>query len=497
MRPNSPATSGRPAGGVREPYTTAVRSKRRMWIIIAAVALVVIAIPAVWALRIANTIAGSRGIGGVFKALTDPRKLFPGKDRLIVLVLGKDYNRDRKGMPYTKGSRADTIMLLNVDLLHPALKAVSIPRDSKVTGADGITDKVNSIMSRGGPELMMQTLNQAWGVNPDYYVVLKPDAVRKIVDELGGVDVETVDEMNYDDSWGQLHIHLPKGKVHVNGAEAEGFVRFRKSSPSARRHHKGGNLEEGDLRRAARQQQLIHAMVLAGLKPANIAQADSVIETGFKQVETNLQKDQLVALANIFRQAGTADIQSGTLPGEDSMEHGVYYWVLDELRSRRMIAWLIQGDEFSGRGLPRIVVFNGSKVNGAARTAASMLYAEGYEPVSRAAKAAPASMITFRSALFLPQAQQLGQRLGIQQISKEQSDPRDTWSPDIKITIGPDIAEKFAPAPGTVVSDSTPRRKRSKPATPPAPDVSIESEPGSEATPPTDEQIQFESSVPQ
>ncbi|MEA2553378.1 MAG: polyisoprenyl-teichoic acid--peptidoglycan teichoic acid transferase, partial [Fimbriimonadaceae bacterium] len=362
-------------------YTKPVRWKRLLWGFLAVVCLAIV-IVGIWALRLGNVLKGGMGIGEVYQSFQDPRKLFPYKDRIVVLVLGKDYNRDRKGMPYTKNSRADTIMLLSVDLVSPKISAVSIPRDSKIRGADGITEKANSIMSRGGPQLMIETLSQQFGVTPDYYVVLKPDAVRTIVDSVGGVDVETLDDMNYDDSWGQLHIHIPKGPAHLNGPEAEGFVRFRKTEAGGRLH-KGPNLEEGDIRRAARQQQLIHALVEAGLRPANIVNAPSIVEAGFKEVETNLEKPQLVALANLFKQAGGASLASGTLPGEDSTEGGVYYWVLDETRSQRMINWLIRGDQGAARGLPRIVVYNSSKVNGAARTVASMLYSEGYEAVSR------------------------------------------------------------------------------------------------------------------
>jgi polyisoprenyl-teichoic acid--peptidoglycan teichoic acid transferase len=268
-----------------------VRWKRLLWALLAVLGLVLVVV-GIWFLRVVSAASGSGGVGKLLQAFEDPRKLFPGKDRIVILVLGKDYNRDKKGMPYTKGSRADTIMLMGLDLINPHLSAVSIPRDTKITAPDGITGKINSVMSRGGPELMMQTLSQHFGIPVDYYVVLKPDAVRSIVDKLGGVDVETLDEMNYDDSWGQLHIHLPKGKVHLNGAAAEGFVRFRKTEPG-QRHHRGPNLEEGDLRRAARQQQMIHAMVRAGMRAGNIINMPSVIQTGFQQIETNLAQAQL------------------------------------------------------------------------------------------------------------------------------------------------------------------------------------------------------------
>lgn len=465
-------------------YTTGVRRKRLLWGILAVV-LVVVGAVGIWAYRVGSALAGKNGGGlkKVFQAYQDPRSLFPGRDRITVLVLGKDYNRDRKGMPYTKGSRSDTMMVIGVDLVTPKITAVSIPRDTKITAADGVTDKMNSVIVRGGPQLVIDTLSQHFGISPDYYVVLKPDAVRSIVDAVGGVDVVALDDMNYDDSWGQLHVHIAKGPAHLDGAGAEGFVRFRKTS--GRRSHAGSNLEEGDLRRAARQQQLIHALVQAAMRPSNLASAPSIIETGFKQVETNMTQPQLLALSRLFQQAGGGQIEGGTLPGDDSKDSPVYYWIIDEARSREMFAWLIQGDPSAERALPRVAVYNSSKTGAAARSIASMLYAEGYDAFNGGGRPpfATVSQITFRASLYQPQAEQLATRLGLPPPAKDQkANPLDTWSPEISIIVGEDLATKFKPIAG--VNDINPppsrrhKRKSSQPSTPPTPDVSVDSQPG-------------------
>lgn len=453
------ATAGRP-------YTKPVRKKRILWGFLAFLGLVVISF-GVWVARVANAITGGHGVAGIgmaIRAKTDPKSFFPGKDRIIVLVLGKDYNRDRKGMPYTKGSRSDTMMVLSVDLVNPKITAVSIPRDTKLTASDGITDKANAIITRGGPRLVEDTLNSAFGVMPDYYVVLKPDAVRSIVDAVSGVDVEAIDDMNYDDSWGQLHVHLTKGRWHVNGEQAEGFVRFRKTS--GKRTHKGLNLEEGDLRRAARQQQLIHALVDSAKRPSNAIHLPSIIDTGFSQIETDLTRAQLVALGEFFQQSGGGAMEGGALPGEDS-EDGAYYWVLDMNRSRKMMQWLINGDQYAGQSLPRVAVYNNSNAGNASRSIASFLYSEGYDAFSGGGRTPlePTSSVKYRFALYKAQADQVAARLGTAPATKdEKANPADTWSPEIKVTVGTDLAQKFTPAASTsrVTSTSSSRRGRSR-----------------------------------
>ena len=480
-----------------QPYTKPVRRKRLLWGILAVVVLLlgsaVYKFNSVIKAATGKTILGG-GVGIALKAKTDPKEFFPGKNRITVLILGKDYNRDRKGMPYTKGSRSDTMMLLAVDLNDAKITAVSIPRDSKVTAADGVTDKFNSVIVRGGPRLVEDTLNDLFGVTPDYYVVLKPDAVRSIVDSLGGVDVDTIDDMNYDDSWGQLHIHLTTGHHHIDGADAEGFVRFRKTSPG-QRTHTGTNKEEGDLRRAARQQQLIHAMIESAKSPSNLLHIDSIIQNGFKQLETNLTQPQLLALGSYFQQAAGAQIEGGTLPGEDTPPGSpVYYWLLDMNRSTKMMQWLINGDQVAGQSLPRIAVYNSSNASSAARGIASTLYADGFDAFNAGGKPplAQTTSVTYRMALYQPQADQIANALGVAPATKEDSDPSMTWAPEIHVTVGNDLATKFAAAAGTPAptlsstsSHSSRRRRHSKSSkssaktsssTPPAPSIDVQSQ---------------------
>ncbi len=470
------ATGGRP-------YTKPVRWKRWLWGVLAFIGLVVVLF-GIWAYRVGNALTGHgiKSIGELYKIKTDPRQFFPGKRRVTVLVLGKDYNRDRRGMPYTKGSRSDTMMLLSVDLDNAKINAVSIPRDSKVTAADGVTDKINSVIVRGGPRLVEDTMNSLFGVRPDYYVVLKPDAVRSIVDALGGVDVTAIDDMNYDDSWGQLHIHIPKGPNHLDGAGAEGFVRFRKTT--GKRTHKGINIEEGDLRRAARQQQLIHAMIQSAKSPNNVLHLPSIIDTGFKQLETDMSQSQLLALGSYFQQQGGAQINGGSLPGEDS-NGGVYYYILDMNRSTKMMQWLINGDDAAGQSLPRVAVYNSSNYSSAARSIASTLYADSFDAFSGGGRAplAETTEVKYRMALYQPQADAIARQLGVGPPTKDDSRPADTWSPEIYVIVGNDLAKTFAAnSPTATTSTRSSRRGRHSHSSttthesPPAPDVDVTSQ---------------------
>lgn len=408
--------------------------------------------------RLASNILGSfqgkgETVADVITALKNPRDSFPNKSKINLLLVGQDYNHNNKGFIYTKSSRADTIMMLSVDLDTKEVRACSVPRDTYVTAPDGKSGKINATFARGGVDLLKGTLRDLFSVDFDYYVVIKPDAVREIVDSVGGVEVESIDEMNYDDNWGGLHVHLPKGKQVVNGAQAEGFVRFREVNRY--RMDTAGNMiplrgvksskEEGDLRRAARQQQLVHGLMSAANAPANILHADEIIDTGFREIETDLPRSKCLALAQIFKGAATHTMQSGTVPGDDSKRNGTYYYILDEERAKATVDWLVKGDDMAMRKMVRVEVRNGTKTPGVARAAASIIGDQGYDASAPGnAPQTPVTTILYRKASFAEAAKQIQQAIGATSIEKDIS--TGDYGPEIRIVIGDDIAARLKEA---------------------------------------------------
>lgn len=415
---------------------------------------------ATWVGKVTSSLSeeGSGGILQVFQGLSDPRSQFPSQDRFTILLVGKDYNRDKKGIAYSKNARADTIMLMSVDLERREIGAVSIPRDTKVRAPDGRTGKINGTMSRGGIELLSETIEEMFDVNIDYHVVIKPDAVKEIVDSLGGVEVETIDEMKYDDNWGGLHIDLPKGRFRIDGEQAIGFTRFREVN-RYRMDARGRliplrnvrpSLEEGDYRRMARQQQLIRAMVSEANRAGNLWRADDVIDTGFRQLETNFKRLQLMALAQLFRGAGDDMIHTETLEGSESTEGGAFYIVLDEDRSQATVDWLVKGDMSARNRLVRVAVFNASGIPGAARRLAERLRDAGYDARSVGnAEPSESTAIYYMKASIEDRAKAILSLAGggdlYKQTELERQDTRlGSLNDDVVIVIGPDVAELAA-----------------------------------------------------
>ena len=111
---------------------------------------------------------------GVFKASKDQRKNFEltfGSRRQNILIIGIDSNGQDTDM--WKGTRSDTIFVVNIDPKTHSIKAISIPRDSKVYLPDNKgVQKINSAHALGGVNLVKKTLKETFGIRIDKYVLI-------------------------------------------------------------------------------------------------------------------------------------------------------------------------------------------------------------------------------------------------------------------------------------------------------------------------------------
>lgn len=425
--------------------------------IVALVGGLIVLAAVVWGFRVVSAVTGGRP-GQIFSILKDPRLEFPGKDRVVILIAGKDYDHDKKDMASTKNSRSDTIMVLSADLANKKLSAVSVPRDMMVTGPDGKDHKINAMLPIGGIKLLESTIQKVLGVQCDYHVILKDQAVKNLVDAVGGVDVNVLDNMFYQDYWGNLNIDLKKGPQHINGDQAIGYVRFRETGnhivtnkgqviPSPHPH----SIEEGDLRRTERQQILMRALMTEALKPGNLLHADKIIGVGFDQIDTDLSRSQVTALARLFKGESLGNSLTGTLPGKDGYVGGTYFYLPDLDQDRLMMKWILFGDEDAGRKLVTVSITNGSAIKGAAKELTDEVNQLGFTAKNggNSKVPIPVSQIIFRKAAEQGYALEVGKKLGITQISKSPTDDSLLNKAELQVLIGPDIKLPQTSAPAS------------------------------------------------
>ncbi len=242
-----------------------------------------------------------------------PRAVF-GKDRIYVLLLGIDYDYDDKDQPYSSHARSDTIMAAGLDFPTRSAKLVSVLRDTEAQ-YDGKDTKINQAYSDGGVPLADRVVGDFLGLPAnqrgqhfDRYIVVKINAVKDFVNAIGGIDVPVTEQMDYDDSWGHLHIHFKPGLVHMNGEQAQGYARFRHDACS-------------DPCRTKRQQQVIHIVLqkLKGDKLNDLTHLGQLIGVFDRDVQTNLSNDELKSLGWAYKDANLADLShADTIPYVDT-----------------------------------------------------------------------------------------------------------------------------------------------------------------------------------
>ncbi|MDH7569282.1 MAG: LCP family protein [Armatimonadota bacterium] len=306
----------------------------------------------------------------VYQAAVNPRDAFPGKNRLYILGLGIDANYTSRGIMYTKNARSDTIFVASLDLEKKRIGMLSIPRDTRVELAYGRgTDKINAAHAFGGVPLAKATVEQFLGIDIDHYIVIKMYGTRNFVDAIGGVTIDVEKDMDYDDNWGNLHIHLKKGRQHLNGEQAVGYVRFRHD-------------DEGDFGRMRRQQQLVKAVARQLMSPSTVINLDKIVDAAMENVITDMTRAQLLALASLFRDVKPEEIYTGSITGYDYRgENGVWYLDPSESKKEALVGWLLRGEEWYRNGLITVRVHNASGVNGAAGVVRDILRDQGYHAI--------------------------------------------------------------------------------------------------------------------
>lgn len=257
----------------------------------------------------------------------DPNGFSFLKSRQNLLILGVDSNGDQSDKFI--GTRSDTIMLLSVDTKDRSVKAISIPRDSKVYIADNHgVQKINAAHALGGVNCTINTIEDTLGIKIDNYIVVNNEGVRKLVDAIGGVPVYIEKDMYYNDNSGNLHINLTKGIHVLYGKDVEGYLRYRKDGL-------------GDIGRTSRQQWFIKALLEKLQTPEAITKIPEALKIANAYIQTDLSLYQLSQYAAFARGINLDSVEVATLPGGPNKKGYISYWILDPDKTQEVIDRMI------------------------------------------------------------------------------------------------------------------------------------------------------------
>lgn len=233
--------------------------------------------------RLENAAIGAKAQGDVAASF--------GAHRLNVLVLGSQADE----------GTSDTMVLAHLDLDRHTATLVSIPRDTWVHVPHHGHMKINSAIGAGGPQLSAQVVSALVGAPIDATMVIRPEGAKQLVDAMGGLNVNVEHDMNYDDNWGNLHIHLKKGEHYLTGGQVIGYMRYR-GDP------------DGDFGRMRRQQEVVREIAREMSRPSQWTKLPRLVELARQDVITKLNDKQLEALIEVYRSVDVDDVRTLTLP---------------------------------------------------------------------------------------------------------------------------------------------------------------------------------------
>ena len=277
---------------------------------------------------------------------------FGGRDRVTILALGVD-NSEGRGL-------ADTLIALVVWPKIGEMAALSIPRDSRVVIPGVGNRRINASHAYGGLPLTVETVEMLLGIPFDYYIEVNVSGLADLVDAIGGIDVEVEKRMHYRDRSQNLLIDLQPGLQHLTGEQAVGYVRFRHDAM-------------GDLGRIERQRKFLRLVAGELLSPANVRRLPRLADTFVETVETNLTVRDILSLKKIIEQVGPDAIRMASLPARPRMIDGQSVLELDADEVQQTVDRVLWG-----QGI-RVVILNGTSVDGLAARVAEVLEQQGYE----------------------------------------------------------------------------------------------------------------------
>ena len=235
------------------------------------------------------------------------------EDFYTVLILGRDTGG---------GGNTDTMLLASYDVTNQKATVMSIPRDTMVNvGWD--VKKINSVYNNnGGGEkgirALYKEISQLVGFEPDYQVVVEWEAVGEIVDAIGGVYFDVPRDMDYEDPYQDLSIHISKGYQKLNGEQAMGVVRFRDGK---------NGYANGDIGRIETQQAFLKAVIEQMLQVKNVTKINEFAKVFQKNVTTDLSFQNILWFAQkaIFGGLSVENVNFVTMPYKGVSAWSRYY----------------------------------------------------------------------------------------------------------------------------------------------------------------------------
>lgn len=189
-----------------------------------------------------------------------------------IAILGIDTNRDTYGL----GNRSDCIIIASLNNKTKEVRLVSVYRDTYLELTGRNLDKVTHAYSYGGPTLALSTLNTNLDLDITEFVTVNFNAVREIVDDIGGVKITVTDAEAT-----QIPGISSAGTYTLNGEQALAYARIRKI--------------DTDYKRTERMRTVISSC-LDKIKTMGVTELNNTVDKVLPKIYTNIDAKEITSL---------------------------------------------------------------------------------------------------------------------------------------------------------------------------------------------------------
>lgn len=161
-------------------------------------------------------------------------------------------------------------------------------------------------------------LYRCYGFSADFYAQVNLDGFVDIVDAIGGVDVYVQNDMDYDDPFQDLHIHIKAGNRHLNGKDAEGFIRFRYGYAGA------------DIARIDAQKIFMTAFIKKLMSIEGVSKLNDLVKEVNANLNTNVSLSDALYFATNALDLDLTKVVMLTMPGTPAYINSVSYYLVNK-----------------------------------------------------------------------------------------------------------------------------------------------------------------------
>lgn len=228
-----------------------------------------------------------------------------------ILLIGNDSRSN------SEDGRSDAMILISISSKTNTIHMTSLLRDIYVDIPGHEGNRLNAAYSYGGPELLMETLEENFDISVNRYMLVNFQAFAAVVDAVGGVDIEvTNDEVQYINGYLVEYNQLEgraegtdyldpslSGKIHLNGPQALAFCRNR--------------FIGSDFARTERQRKVLSA-IFEKAPFAVVTNGGKLVDGLMSNIKTNLKKSELSGLMIQTPNMLAYDMVQASIPLEGS-----------------------------------------------------------------------------------------------------------------------------------------------------------------------------------